>query len=253
VRRFSHIRRAPALTEDGTGFGNADGMTFPVPARVVGLVVSLFLLQLATPAWSQEGAGFAKEGGYVGASGLLDFSFGGETFDGESIYRKVGGDEIMILPKLEGARNSLRAVAGIRSARGAFEFSYDQTRHHGTFLGETGEATFHAINLDERIYFLTRTRIQPHVLVGGSIPWLTIKDGSFLDPSVGDASFRGFGVNTEAGVTVYPHPRFGISTGYRYRLMWFDHASGVSDTSYNLRPRFRETSGSVVITGLFTF
>jgi hypothetical protein len=82
---------------------------------------------------------------------------------------------------------------------------------------------------------------------------LTIKDGSFLDPDLGNASFRGYGVNTEAGVAVFLHPRFGISTGYRYRGMWFDHASGVSDTSYKLRPRFHETSGSVVMTGLFTF
>ena len=86
-----------------------------------------------------------------------------------------------------------------------------------------------------------------------SAPWLTVKDGSFLDTQVADARFRGFGLNTEAGVTVFPHPRVGISTGYRYRSMWFDHASGVSDTSYKLRPRFRETSGSIAINGFFTF
>jgi len=229
-------------------------MTFRTPARVVGLAaLALFVLQIAEPAWSQERGGFAKEGGYIGASGLLDFTFGGETFDGASYYQKIGGEEILILPRLEGARNSVRAIAGFRAHRGAFEVSYDQTRHNGTFLGQPGDATFHALNLDERIFFLTGTRIQPHVLVGGSLPWLTIKDGSFLDPALGDASFRGFGMNFEGGVTVYPHPRFGVSSGYRYRVMWFDHASGVSETSYKLRPRFHETTGSVIITGLFTF
>jgi hypothetical protein len=229
-------------------------MTFRTPARIVGLIaIPLFVLQMADPAWSQERAGFAKEGGYIGASGLLDFSFGGETFDGASYYRKVDGEEILILPRLEGARNSIRAIAGYRAHRGAFEVSYDQTRHSGTFLGQPADGTFHALNMDERVFFLTSTRIQPHVLVGGSLPWLTIKDGSFLDPALGDASFRGFGMNLEGGVTVYPHPRFGVSSGYRYRVMWFDHASGVSDTSYKLRPRFHETTGSVMITGLFTF
>ena len=67
-----------------------------------------------------------------------------------------------------------------------------------TFLDQTGEATFHALNFDERVFLLTRGRIQPHVLLGGSIPWMTIKDGSFLDHNVGDGSFRGFGLNTEA-------------------------------------------------------
>ncbi len=116
-----------------------------------------------------------------------------------------------------------------------------------------GEATFHALNFDERVFLLTGGRIQPHVLLGGSIPWMTIKDGSFLDPNVGDGTFRGFGLNTEAGLTVYPHPRFGVSGGYRYRMMWFDSASGVSHTTYKLRPRFHETTGSVVITATFTF
>ena len=37
-------------------------------------------------------------------------------------------------------------------------------------------------------------------------------------------------MNTEVGVTVYPLRRVGLSTGYRYRMMWFDTASGVTDT-----------------------
>jgi len=229
-------------------------MTNSFPVRMVRVVsVSAFLTLLAAPLWAQEGSGFAKNGGYVGMSGVLDFSFGGDTFDGESMYQKVGGEEVLILPKCEGAHNALRAVCGWRTGIGAFEISYDRSKHNGTFLGFPGEGTFHALNFDERIFMLTRGRIQPHVLLGGSIPWMTVKDGSFLDPNVADGSFRGFGVNTEAGLTVYPHPRVGVSTGYRYRIMWFDSASGVSDTAYKLRPRFHETTGSVVITGTFTF
>jgi hypothetical protein len=228
-------------------------MSTLMPARFVkGVSLILFVLALAAPAWSQERSTFAKEGGYAGISGLLDFTLDGLTFDGASVYQRENGEEILILPRLEG-KSMLRMIVGLRSARGAFEISYDQTTHVGSFLGAPGEATFHSINGDERIFLLTRGRIQPYVLLGGSLPWLTIKDGSFLDPDVGNATFRGWGVNTEGGVTVFVHPRFGISTGYRYRAMWFDHASGVSETSYKLRPRFHETSGSIVMTGLFTF
>lgn len=229
-------------------------MTSSLPNRIVRIVsVPVFVAMMVAPASAQEESGFAKNGGYVGMSGVLDFSFGGDTFDGESIYKKVNGEEILILPKFEGAQHALRAVFGWRTGIGAFEVSYDRSKHQGTFLEFPGEATFHALNFDERIFFLRQTRIQPHVLLGGSIPWMTIKDGSYLEPEVGDGSFRGFGVNTEAGVTVFPHPRVGISTGYRYRVMWFDSASGVTHTSYELRPRFHETTGSVVITGTFTF
>lgn len=224
-----------------------------MPARFVSiLALPLVLLTLATPAWSQEHSGFAKEGGYAGVAGLLDFTLDGLTFDGSSYYQKVNGEEVLILPRLEG-RDMIRAILGVRGRRGAFEFSYDRTEHRGTFMGEAGDATFQAVNADGRFFFATSRRVQPHVLVGGALPWLTIKDGSFLDPDVGNGRFRGFGVNTEAGVTVYAHPRFGISAGYRHRVMWFDRATGVSDTMYELRPRFRETSGSVVLTGLFTF
>jgi hypothetical protein len=213
----------------------------------------MFLGVTASIASAQEQSGFAKNGGYLGASTLLNFSFGGDTFDGVSYYQRVDSEEVVILPRFDGAHNVLRLVGGYRTGRGAFEFSYDRTKHNGTFYDLPGEATFHVLNFDERLYLITAHRIQPHVLVGGSIPWLQIKDGSFLDPEVGDASFRGFGINTEAGVTVYPHPRIGISAGYRYRIMWFDSASGVSHTAADLRPRFHETTGSVVLTGMFTF
>ncbi len=219
------------------------------------LAASALLLTFATPAWCQEEPPlppFAKTGVYVGGSNVFDFALDGVTFDGSSIYKEIGGDEIMILPRLE-RKTAFRVLVGARSRRGAFEVSYDQTKHRGTFFDAPGEATFHAINGDERMFVFTRSRIQPYGLAGLSLQWLTIKDGSYLEPNIGNATFRGMGVNMEAGVMVYPVSRVGISTGYRYRAMWFDRATGVSDTEFELRPRFRETSGSVVVTALFTF
>jgi opacity protein-like surface antigen len=233
-------------------------MTCPLPEKL--LTLALFLLTLATPAWSQEPeqeqSGFAKEGGYIGVAGLFDVKLNRDNFDGGSIYQKVNGEEFLILPLFEKA-NMIRGILGVRYPKAAFEFSYDRTKHQGTFAGGTGEATFQAINVDGRYFFATNGRVQPHLLAGGSFPWLSVKDGSFSDAtpnaSVGNATYRGFGVNTEAGVTVYPHPQFGIGVGYRYRLMWFDRATGVSKTDFELHPRFRENGGNLVITGLFTF
>jgi hypothetical protein len=253
VSCFPDFERNLSFAADGIEIGAGVAMTCSMPARFVSiLALPLFLLALATPAWSQERSGFAKEGGFVGVSGVLDFTLDGDTFDGQSIYKRVNGEEFLILPLLEG-QNMFRGILGVRGPKAAFELSYDRAQHHGTFVGETTEATFQAVNADARLFFLTSGRVQPHVLVGAALPWLTIKDGSFLDPDVGNARYRGFGVNTEAGVTVYPHPRFGISAGYRYRVIWFDRATGVSDTFYELRPRFRTTNGSVVMTGLFSF
>ena len=217
------------------------------------IAVPAMMASVAAPALCQEERhGFAKEGGYVGVSGLLGFTLDGNVFDGESAYLEVDGEEVMILPKLE-KKNLIRAILGHRWEKGAFEVSYDRTKHDGVFHGESGEATFQAVNLDGRFFMATQGPVQPHVLVGASIPWLRIKDGSFLDPVVGDARFRGYGVNTEAGVTVFPHPKVGVSVGYSYRVMWFDRASGATDRLFELRPRFRETSGSVAMSGFFTF
>jgi opacity protein-like surface antigen len=232
-------------------------MTCPLPGRFIStLALPLFLLTLAAPAWSQEPEfeqpGFAKEGGYMGVSVLLDAKLGSTNFDGASIYKKVNGEEFLILPLFDKG-TMIRGILGVRYAKAAFELSYDQAQHQGTFLGGTGEATFHAINADGRYFFATGGRIQPHLLVGGSFPWLNIKDGSVLDDDVGTATYRGLGLNTEAGVTIYPSPQLGIGVGYRYRVIWFDRAKGVTKTDYELRPRFRENTGAVVITGLFTF
>jgi hypothetical protein len=164
----------------------------------------------------------------------------------------VDGEELALLPRLD-KQPMMRLLLGYRYRQASFEISYERVRHHGTFVDFPVETTFQAVNANGRMFFLTGSRFQPHVLVGGSYPWLNVKEGSFLDPNVGDARWNGYGLNTEVGVTVYPHPRVGISAGYAYRMLWFDRMTGVSDTLFYLRPRFRETSGGIVFAGLITF
>ncbi len=229
----------------------------PYYRRLLHLPVLIALMGVATPAWSQEfepmfPTGFAKEGGYIGMSGIPNFTLDGVTFDGETWYKEVGGEEIFILPKLN-TRHMFRGLVGFRGRQAGLEISYDRTRHSGTFQDIPAEAVFQAVNVDGKYFFLPEQRIQPHIVVGGAFPWLTIKDGSYLEPTLGDARYRGYGLNTEAGVTVYPHQRVGVSVGYAYRVMWFDRASGASDRLGELRPRFRETSGSMVFAGHLTF
>jgi hypothetical protein len=217
----------------------------------------LFVCVVPVAAWSQEQEGFAKVGGYAGGTFVPAFTLDGETFDGLSAYREVNGDEVALLPKLD-KQKMFRGVLGYRYEKAALEFSYERTTHNGTF-GDvlSGEATFQQLNVDVRYFFLTRTRIQPYLLAGGGFPWLTIKDGSFLlndlDAGLGDGRFKGYALNTEIGMTVYPHPQVGLVFGYDYRPIWFDRATGMTGKRYELRPRFRESSRGVVFTTLYTF
>ena len=185
---------------------------------------------------------------YVGVALLPSFTLDGRIFDGESIYQEIGGEEIFILPKLD-SRSMPRFVAGFRTRPMALEFSYERTRHDGTFLDLLGEASFNAINVDAKFFFNTQSRIQPHVVAGLAFPWLTVFDGSSEGDLVGDARFRGQGLNLEGGVTVFATPRIGISGGFAYRVLWFNRVRGVTDDPFRLQPRFRESSGSVIILG----
>jgi opacity protein-like surface antigen len=216
--------------------------------------VAMALLGLCSvPAAAQDQRpGAAKIGGFVGVAVMPSFTFDGETFDGQTVYKQVDGEELFFLPKLD-KQPLIRGILGYRGRQASLEISYDRTQHDGTFVDVPLDATYQAINLDGRYFFATTSRVQPHVLVGASFPWLTIKEGSFLDPDTGDVRLRGYGLNTEAGVTVFPTPQLGIGVGYSYRVLWFDRGTGVSDTLFELRPRFRETAGSVVITGTFVF
>jgi opacity protein-like surface antigen len=228
-----------------------------MPANGFGRAAFALLIICIVPAaaWSQD-MGPAKVGGYAGGSFVPKFTLDGESFDGFTYYQEIGGDEVAILPKLD-RQNMLRGILGYRYERAAIELSYERTSHNGAFGDGTGKATFQQVNVDARYFFMTRSRVQPYVLVGGGIPWLTIKDGSFLedepDGGVGDGTFNGFALNTELGVTVYPHPKVGIVLGYGYRPIWFHRVTGLTDTRYDLRPRFRESSKGPVFTTLFTF
>jgi len=223
--------------------------------RVTLMAGVLFLFALAAPLHGQTSQrAFPKIGGFAGVTFVPSFSFDGETFDGQSAYQRVDGEELLFLPKLD-EQPMIRGILGYRARQASLELSYERTQHDGTFADVAAmDATFQAVNVDGRYFFLPTKRVQPHVLVGGSLPFLDIENGSFLDPDLGDASFRGYGVNTEVGVTVYPTQRLGISAGYSYRWIWFDRATGVDDKPVgDLRPRFRETMGSVAITGTFIF
>jgi hypothetical protein len=210
----------------------------------------------AAPAVAQVNRGYAKTGAYVGAAGLVNFTFDGKIFDGTTVYREEGGEELGILPRLD-ENNLLRTVLGFRARAAALEFSYERSRHTGDFIGFDVPAVYQTINVDARMFFLTRGRFQPHALAGLAFPWLTVEDGGATsdqpDAEIGDVTWRGQGLNLEAGVTVFLHPRVGVSAAYNYRILWFNRAQGVSGTTFELRPRFRETAGSPVLMGFFTF
>jgi hypothetical protein len=230
--------------------------TFMNALAVRAALGTILVFITAAPAFSQTTAGRAKEGGYASFTLMPKFTFDGETFDGLTVYQEEGGDELGFLPKLD-EQNLFKFGLGHRWRQGALEVSYERSQHDGNFADEFElDTIFQAVNIDAKMFFLPDSIVQPYISAGGSYPWLTIKDGSAVDESLeelGDSRWRGWGVNAEAGVAIYPHSQFGILAGYAYKAIWFDRASGVSDRLFDLRPRFRETSHGFAISAAFTF
>jgi hypothetical protein len=222
-------------------------------ARPFGWGVLCLSIALAASARAQTPAepGFARERMYLGFSVLPDFTLDGVTFDGNTIYVEEGGDETFILPRLD-KQVMPKIVAGFRTRPFALEISYERTTHDGTFQDLVGEAAFNVVNVDFKFFMNTRSRIQPHVVAGLAFPWLKVYDGVFDGDDVGDGRFAGQGLNLEGGVTLFATPSIGVSVGYAYRVLWFNRATGVTDTTYTLRPRFRETSNGVIVMGFVT-
>ena len=125
-------------------------------------VLPLLMLLFAAPAAAQveRPKGYAKEGGFVAVAIMPSFTFDGETFDGQTAYKEIGGEELFFLPKLD-KQPLIRATLGYRARQASLEISYDRTQHQGSFVDEPLDATYQAINVDGRFFFLTSSRSTP--------------------------------------------------------------------------------------------
>lgn len=143
---------------------------------------TLFVLGLSVDAWSQvQSPAFSKEGGFAAVTFMPGFTFDGVTFDGETLYKEIGGEEFLFLPRID-KQPLIRGILGYRGRTASLEVSYERTQHDGSFVDVPFDSVFQAVNVDGRYFFLPTGPVQPHVLVGGSFPWFRVKEGSLLDP-----------------------------------------------------------------------
>lgn len=237
-------------------------MTLLLHATAVRTFAVLFILMgLVIPAAAQDrpSPGFAKEGAYIGFGVLPNFTIDAEEFTGGVIYVSEDDGEQTVIPTLD-KRPVFRTIVGFRARPAALEFSYDRAEFKDDFLGLTGNSAYNSINVDVRVFFMTRSRIQPYILAGGAFQWVHVDDGSyapgadpFFDAPIGDAGFKGYGLNTEAGVAVFATRRAWVTLGGSYRVLWFRHGSDSDEEREDLKPPFEFMRASASVTGFFTF
>jgi hypothetical protein len=143
--------------------------------------------------------GFYFTAGVTGSQGLGDL-------DGESVLL---GPSTVLLPSMD-AGVGFNVGFGMRTFADAFELTYDQGFHSGSFQGAKLDSIDHVVNFDWKHFFLIDRRVQPYTLLGFNIPWLDIEDGAHKGAKVGDATLYGFGMNLGGGAAYYLTPQMSI-------------------------------------------
>lgn len=128
------------------------------------------------------------------------------------------------------------ALVGHREGPWAMEISYMRSNHTATFSGlPSTPATYQSIDMTLKRYFLTKLPIQPFVNIGFSIPWIWVRQSSFLyDDTTSalvlsdDETISGIGLNLGAGLELYLDNGFSIMGGAFERWSSFDQINGAS-------------------------
>lgn len=152
-------------------------------------------------------------------------------FDGSTILSAPNLNDLLFVPELDYGIGFGGGI-GYRIDQFAFEFTYMRIEHDADFGGSPlGNAVANTFSVDFKYFLMTDQPLQPFVLVGLTVPWLKVENGSF-DPTIprtGDASYLGVGANLGGGVAFYFTPTIALTGHAGYRVMFFTEAKGVSD------------------------
>lgn len=219
--------------------------------KIMGIwvVISMSMLGMAFTVSAEEKKYYAKKGFYVGVT--VPYNTIGGDFDGETALIAPG--EVILVPKVE-SNYGWGILIGGRGPSSAIELSYLRSTHDVTWLGAKGEADYNMVNLDFKGFFLADKPTQPYLLLGLCFPWLVVKDASAdVYGDVGDATFKGIGLNLGGGLAYYLHPKVSISGGVIYRWISYGSAEGVSGTDRDMEDRLGGSGLNFNVMTTFTF
>jgi opacity protein-like surface antigen len=170
----------------------------------------------------------ARKGFYIGV-GLPYNTITGD-FDGNSALQ--GGNEIIIVPEIDGAVG-FAVMPGIGiNQQWAIELHFLGSSHDGSWLGSSGDVEFFSFSINGKYNFSPSQSTQPYLLFGISSNTLVITDGSWdtLSGEVGDATFSGPGFNFGGGIEHYVDPHVSFRLGLTYRFVDYTDAEGVNQS-----------------------
>jgi len=169
---------------------------------------------------------FAKSGFYLGLARPYN-SIAGD-FTGKNVLH--GGGEVIAIPKMTSSFG-YGGLLGYRFGHGALEASYLRSTHGAAFLDVASRAEYHLVNLDARYYLFAGKPVQPFALIGATLNWLIVKNGSATETEVGNATFAGGGFNAGTGIALHLTRRLSVSGEAVYRYLGYSGENGVKGVS----------------------
>jgi len=134
-------------------------------------------------------------------------------------------EKSFLIPRL-GTGCALSLSLGGKSRGGSWDVAYLRSTHSVETENGTRTASFHAVEINGRSFFLKEWALHPYFLGGISIPIIHVDDGSRFRGADYDATYIGAGLNLGGGFLLEIGPSVVLNAGVIYRWMGFLYAYG---------------------------
>lgn len=152
------------------------------------------------------------------ASAEVDGDFDGQAF-------VAGGGSLEILPEI-GSGSGYKLAFGLQGGSFDFDMNWTESNSDGTWLDESFDTRFVALNFDGRYYWLRRVR--PFALLGIGFNQLTVDNGSMDGVSAEDAKYKSaISIRGGGGVQYVIRPKWALNLEAVYRKMEFSNVDGI--------------------------
>jgi hypothetical protein len=134
-------------------------------------------------------------------------------------------EKAFFIPRM-GKGVGLAIGIGYKHDSSFWDLTYLTSTQKAQVQGRDGTATYHSAEISGRLFLLKNFPLQPYLLGGISLTWVTVGNGAQLFGSVLDATYTGAGLNFGAGMILNLGPKLFIGGGVIYRLIKFLYAFG---------------------------
>jgi len=183
--------------------------------------IILSLVSLASASAAAQDAMRTGEGFFITLSGQ-SLAFKGD-FDGRLVLWHF--DKAFFVPEMKNAA-AFGFGLGFKRNSWLWELLYVTSRHPAAFQDLDGTAFYRSLEIDGRTFLVKDFPIKPYILVGISVPWLTVAQGAEMYGLKYRATYIGLGLNFGVGMILDIAPFLFASGGVVYRALGYGYVSG---------------------------